>query len=97
MSKMKKTTGSRGFSIRAIASTIAGEGVDSLIFFPIAFWGIGMAEMLQLMLTQIVLKTLYEIIILPVTNIVVRTVKKHEGIDTVDGDISYNPFKIFDL
>ena len=49
------------------------------------------------MLTQIVLKTLYEIIILPVTNIVVRTVKKHEGIDTIDGDISYNPFKIFDL
>ncbi len=97
MSKMKKTTGGRGFSIRAIASTVAGEGVDSLIFFPIAFWGIGMAEMLQLMLTQIVLKTLYEIIILPVTNIVVRTVKKHEGIDTIDGDISYNPFKIFDL
>ena len=53
--------------------------------------------MLQLMITQIVLKTLYEILILPVTNIVVRRLKKHEGVDTFDDSISYNPFRVFDI
>lgn len=97
MSRMKIASGGRRFSVRAIVSSIAGESIDSLIFFPIAFWGIGMMEMLTLMVTQIVLKTFYEIIILPVTNVVVRSVKKYEGIDTFDESVSYNPFKIFDI
>lgn len=97
MSKMKVASKGRGFSLRAILSTIGGESVDSLIFFPIAFWGIGMTEMLRLMVTQIVAKTLYEIIILPVTNIVVRKLKSIEGEDVYDENISYNPFKISDL
>lgn len=97
MSKMKVASKGRGFSLRAILSTIGGESVDSLIFFPIAFWGIGMTEMLRLMVTQIVAKTLYEIIILPVTNIVVRKLKSVEGEDVYDENISYNPFKISDL
>ena len=71
MSKMKVAQKGKGFSLRAIVSTIGGEGIDSLVFFPIAFWGIGYAEMLKLMITQIVLKTVYEIIILPLTNICV--------------------------
>ena len=53
--------------------------------------------MLKLMLTQIIVKTLYEIIILPVTMTVVKKVKKIEGEDVYDGHISYNPFKIGDL
>ncbi len=97
MSKMKVASKGRGFSLRAILSTIGGESVDSLIFFPIAFWGIGMTEMLRLMVTQIVAKTLYEIIILPVTNIVVRKLKSIEGEDVYDENISYNPFKISHL
>lgn len=97
MSKMKVASKGRGFSLRAILSTIGGESVDSLIFFPIAFWGIGMTEMLRLMVTQIVAKTMYEIIILPVTNIVVRKLKSIEGEDVYDENISYNPFKISDL
>ncbi len=97
MSKMKVASKGRGFSLRAILSTIGGESVDSLIFFPIAFWGIGMTEMLRLMVTQIVAKTLYEIIILPVTNIVVRKLKSVEGEYVYDENISYNPFKISDL
>ena len=97
MSKMKVASKGRGFSLRAILSTIGGESVDSLIFFPIAFWGIGLTEMLRLMVTQIVAKTLYEIIILPVTNIVVRKLKSVEGEDVYDENISYNPFKISDL
>lgn len=97
MSKMKVASGGKRFSLRAIASSVAGETVDSLIFFPIAFWGIGTTEMLKLMLTQILLKTGYEIIILPVTKIVVRKLKQYEGTDTFDTGISYNPFKITDL
>ncbi|MDE7128131.1 MAG: queuosine precursor transporter [Bacteroidales bacterium] len=97
MSKMKVASGGKRFSLRAIVSSVAGESIDSLIFFPIAFWGIGLKEMLALMVTQIVLKTFYEVIILPVTNVVVRTVKDHEGIDTFDENISYNPFRITDI
>lgn len=97
MSKMKVAQHGRGFSLRAILSTIGGESVDSLIFFPIAFWGIGMSEMLKLMITQIVIKTAYEIIILPITNIVVRKLKKIEGEDVYDENISYNPFKLKDM
>lgn len=97
MSKMKIAQKGRGFSFRAIMSTIGGETVDSLIFFPIAFWGIGTAEMLKLMVTQIVLKTAYEVVILPVTNIIVRKLKKVEGTDVYDNGISYNPFKLKDM
>lgn len=97
MSKMKIAQKGRGFSFRAIMSTIGGETVDSLIFFPIAFWGTGTAEMLKLMATQIVLKTAYEVVILPVTNIIVRKLKKVEGTDVYDNGISYNPFKLKDM
>ena len=97
MSKMKIAQKGKGFSLRAIVSTIGGEGVDSLIFFPIAFWGIGMAEMAKLMVTQIVIKTAYEIVILPLTNLCVSRLKKIEGEDVYDNNISYNPFKFKDL
>ena len=97
MSRMKVASKGRRFSLRAIVSSIGGETVDSLIFFPIAFWGLGADDMVRLMLTQIVLKTLYEVIILPVTNVVVRRLKRFEGEDTFDEHISYNPFRIFDL
>lgn len=97
MSRMKVASKGRRFSLRAIVSSIGGETVDSLIFFPIAFWGLGADDMVRLMLTQIVLKTLYEVIILPVTNAVVHRLKRFEGEDTFDEHISYNPFKIFDL
>lgn len=97
MSRMKVASKGKRFSVRAIVSSIGGETVDSIIFFPIAFWGIRITEMLTLMATQIVLKTLYEVIILPVTNIVVKKVKEYEGTDTFDENISYNPFRISDI
>ncbi len=97
MSRMKIRDNGRRFSLRAVVSSIGGETVDSLIFFPIAFFGLGLGRMLLLMVTQIFLKTLYEVIILPLTNIVVRRLKAYEGVDAYDRDISYNPFKIFDV
>lgn len=97
MSRMKVASHGKRFSLRAVVSSIGGETVDSLVFFPIAFWGLAMNEMLKMMLLQIFLKTAYEVIILPVTNIVVKAVKRYEGSDAFDTDISYNPFKITDI
>lgn len=68
MDRMHQAHGERLFGVRAIVSTLAGEGADSLIFFPIAFGGqMPGGELLRLMLTQVVLKTLYEVIVLPIT------------------------------
>lgn len=98
MSKMKVASGGRNFSARAIWSTVVGETADSLIFFPIAFGGlIAWPELLVMMGTQIVLKSLYEVIILPITIRVVKAVKRIDGSDVYDTDISYNVLKVKDI
>jgi uncharacterized integral membrane protein (TIGR00697 family) len=98
MSKMKILQKGRGFSIRAIVSTIVGEGADSLVFFFIAFSGvIPLDDLWKLILTQAAMKTGYEIIALPITNYLVKWVKKREGIDVYDTEISYNPLNVSDL
>ena len=98
MSKMKVASGGRNFSARAIWSTVVGETADSLIFFPIAFGGlIAWPELLVMMGTQIVLKSLYEVIILPITIRVVKAVKRIDGSDVYDTDISYNVLKVMDI
>ncbi len=96
MSRMKIASGGRNFSFRAILSTVFGEGVDSLIFFPIAFGGIlAWSEIAALILTQTVLKTVYEILILPVTMRVVKFLRNREGGDvTDDPGMSYKWWKI---
>ena len=79
-------------------STVVGETADSLVFFPIAFGGlIAVRELLLMMLIQILLKTLYEIIVLPLTIRVVNWIKKEEGSDIYDHNISYNPLRLLDL
>jgi len=84
MSKMKIFQKGRHFSIRAVASTIVGEGADSFIFFILAFYGIiPNGDLITLIFTQMAMKTGYEILILPVTNIVIRKVKKLEDTDTI--------------
>lgn len=98
MSRMKLASGGRNFSLRAILSTVAGEGADSLIFFPLAFGGLmPVAELGKMMLVQVCLKTLYEIIILPVTIRVVGYIKRVDGTDVYDDHISYNILKINEL
>lgn len=98
MSKMKIRQHGRGFSIRAVASTVVGEGADSLVFFTIAFSGIiPQHAILMLILTQTAMKTGYEILALPVTNLVVKYVKKYEHTDVYDKGISYNPLKLKEI
>ena len=98
MSKMKVASQGRNFSARAIWSTVVGETADSLIFFPVAFGGIiAWKELLIMIGIQIVLKSMYEVMILPVTIRVVKAIKKIDGSDVYDTDISYNVLKIKDI
>lgn len=98
MSKMKIASQGKNFSARAIWSTVVGETADSLIFFPLAFGGIIPVRELMIMIgIQIVLKSLYEVLILPITIRVVKAIKKIEGTDVYDNDISYNVLNIKDV
>ena len=98
MSKMKVASQGRNFSARAIWSTVVGETADSLIFFPVAFGGvIAWKELLIMMGIQIVLKSMYEVIILPVTIRVVKAIKKIDGSDVYDTNISYNVLQVKDI
>lgn len=98
MSKMKLASGGKHFSSRAIWSTVAGETADSLIFFPIAFGGIiAWQELLLMMCIQILLKSMYEVLVLPVTIRVVDAVKRMDGSDVYDEGISYKVWKINEL
>ena len=98
MSRMKVASHGKGFAFRAILSSLGGELADSVIFFPIVFTGVmPLGAVLQLAVTQVCAKVLYEIIVLPVTTWFVRRVKAVEGIDTYDEHISYNPFRIKDI
>ncbi len=98
MSRVKVMTSGKNFSLRAVVSTIAGEGIDSMIFMSVAFLGLFPVKNLIIMIgTQATLKIIYEIIVLPLTIVIVRWLKKQEGIDTYDMEISYNPFKISEI
>ncbi len=98
MSRMKVASRGKHFSVRAIVSTLAGESADSLIFFPLAFGGLmPLDELGKMMIVQVVLKTLYEIVILPVTVRVVSYVKRVDGSDVYDEHISYNILKIKEI
>jgi hypothetical protein len=98
MSRMKLASGGRNFSLRAIVSTLAGEGADSLIFFPLAFGGLmPVGELAKMMVVQVVLKTLYEVIVLPVTIRVVNIIKRVDGSDVYDENVSYKIWKIGEI
>ena len=98
MSALKIRSKGRNFSFRAILSTIFGEGADSAIFITVAFAGIIPWSQLPMMIvTQAIIKILFEVVLLPVTIHVVNLIKKIDNIDTFDIGVSYNPFKIKEL
>ena len=98
MSRMKVASHGRGFGLRAIVSSLAGELADSVIFFPIAFSGIlSFPQAIQLAVTQVCAKVLYEVVLLPLTSWFVRRTKQAEKLDTFDENVDYNPFKINDI
>ncbi|HEY3388602.1 MAG TPA: queuosine precursor transporter [Prolixibacteraceae bacterium] len=95
MSKVKVLMKGKDFSVRAILSTLVGEAADSFIFITIAFAGnLPFNVLIGMIFTQACIKTIYEIVILPFTIVVVKWVKRVEGVDSYDESISYNPFSI---
>lgn len=98
MSRMKISSQGKHFSLRAIVSTVFGEAADSVIFFPLALAGVvPTSELVPLMVAQVVLKTLYEIIVLPLTIRIVKATKRHESSDVYDEGVNYNVLKIFSI
>lgn len=98
MSRMKIASGGKNFSARAIMSTVYGEAADSVIFFPLALGGVvPWSEIPVLVISQVVLKTVYEIVVLPLTIRVVKATKRHEGEDAFDNGVSYSVWKVFNI
>lgn len=93
LAKMKIMTRGRHLWARTIGSTVFGQGVDSLIFYPIAFLGIWSTEqVLTVMVTNWLLKVLWEAALTPVTYAVVGWFKAREGVDVYDTGIDFSPF-----
>ena len=93
MAKMKVWTKGRALWTRTIGSTVVGQGVDSLIFYPIAFYGIWTTEaVLTVMVTNWLLKVIWEAALTPVTYAVVGWLKKAEGVDLFDTETDFSPF-----
>jgi uncharacterized integral membrane protein (TIGR00697 family) len=95
LAKMKIWTEGRFLWARTIGSTVVGEGLDSLIFVTIAFWGIIPTEaLLMSIVAQWLFKTGYEALATPITYMVVNALKRQEGGEVFDRDISFNPVSI---
>jgi queuosine precursor transporter len=97
LAKMKVASGGRNMGARFVASTVASEAVDSALFYPLAFYGSGLMPnelVFTLMWSQFGLKTLVEIVMLPVTYRLVAFLKQAEGEDFYDHDTDFNPFKV---
>jgi uncharacterized integral membrane protein (TIGR00697 family) len=93
LARMKVWTGGRWLWTRTIGSTVFGQGVDSLIFYPVAFLGIWSTEqVLTVMVTNWALKVAWEALLTPVTYVVVGNLKKREGMDLFDEDTDFSPF-----
>jgi uncharacterized integral membrane protein (TIGR00697 family) len=95
MAKMKLWTDGRYLWTRTIGSTVVGQGVDSLIFYPAAFLGAAgwsTQLVLTLMVTQWVLKVSWEVLLTPVTYAIVGFLKRKEGVDVFDRRTDFTPF-----
>jgi uncharacterized integral membrane protein (TIGR00697 family) len=93
LAKMKVRMGGKYPWARFIGSTFVGQGVDSLIFYPVAFLGIWSTEqVLTVMVTNWALKVAWEALLTPVTYVVVGNLKKREGMDLFDEDTDFSPF-----
>ena len=95
LARMKVLTEGRHLWSRTIGSTIVGQGLDSLLFYPLAFWGTTgwtTDQIVQVVISQFLLKTLWEVLLTPLTYAVVGGLKRREGIDVFDRDTDFTPF-----
>lgn len=97
LAKMKIATGGRWLWTRTIGSTIVGEGVDSLLFYPLAFYGSGLIpdeKLPAIMLAQFLFKVGVEVVFTPVTYKLVAALKRAEHEDFYDRHTDFNPFTL---
>ena len=97
LAKMKILTRGRWLWSRTIGSTILGEGVDSLLFYPLAFWGTGIIpddKLLMVMFAQFVAKVVVEALFTPLTYAAVAWLKRAEHEDYYDRDTNFTPFSV---
>jgi uncharacterized integral membrane protein (TIGR00697 family) len=94
LARMKVWTQGRMLWTRTIGSTIVGQGVDSLIFYPLAFLGVWTNDqVLTVMLTNWLLKVSWEALLTPLTYFVVGWLKRREGVDVYDEGTDFTPFR----
>jgi uncharacterized integral membrane protein (TIGR00697 family) len=95
LAKMKLADDGKRMGWRFVVSTVCGEGVDSLIFYPVAFFGLwGNDLLLEVMAAQWGLKVAVEIVFLPVTIRIVNALKRAEAEDYYDRDTNFTPFSL---
>ena len=97
LAKMKIATRGRWLWSRTIGSTIFGEGVDSLLFYPLAFWGTGIIpndKLPTVMLAQFIAKVTVEVLFTPITYLIVGWLKRAEQEDYYDRDTKFTPFTL---
>jgi uncharacterized integral membrane protein (TIGR00697 family) len=95
LAKLKIRTNGRYLWFRTIGSTIVGEGVDSMVFYPVAFYGVWAPKLLiQVMISNYTIKVLWEAIVTPVTYKVVNFLKRAEHEDYYDLKTNFTPFSI---
>lgn len=95
LARLKVKTQGKHLWMRTIGSTLGGEFVDSLIFYPIAFWGTWSDGLLvKVMITNAFLKISWEVLMTPITYKLVAFLKKHEHEDHYDRRTNFNPFKL---
>lgn len=95
LAKMKIFTSGKFLWTRTIGSTIAGEAADSIIFYPLAFYGFWPTDLvITVMITNYVLKVTWEVVATPLTYRVVNFLKRKENEDYYDKDTNFTPFSI---
>ena len=95
LAKMKLWTGGKHLWARTIGSTVVGQGLDSMIFYPLAFWGLAgwpVEQLWQVVLSQWFIKTAWEALLTPVTYQVVGFLKRREGAEVFDEGTRFSPF-----
>ena len=99
LARMKVWTRGRWLWTRTIGSTIFGEGVDSLLFYPLAFYGTGIIpddKLPLVMMAQFTLKVLVEVVFTPLTYVIVNWLKRAENEDYYDTNTNFTPFTVED-
>lgn len=95
LAKMKVLSSGKYLWTRTIGSTFAGEAIDSLIFYPVAFYGTWSNEqVISVMIGNYFIKVFWEVLATPFTYKIVAFLKKAENIDFYDKDTDFNPFKL---